>query len=218
MPRSPRTTAAEWTIVHQHREQPINSDTYEGAFLGVDGDRWMTGRMFTGHSMDDGIDAHGQWWYTRYFDDPAKPGTLHMRRALAAYIELAKKAGVWGGYPFEERAARAVDRYLAQRVPLDGVPDMQAGYYSTATQMPAGSTGLLPAVEAKYELLRYLRYTQATARLDLALPGMTLDEAYELVINATGPVRFQLGYATYWLSDTGTRREPPRNRGRRDVP
>jgi hypothetical protein len=182
-----------------------------GVFLGVDSHRWVAGRMFTGETADDGFDNHGGWWHSAYFDAPDAPKVRArtMRSAVAAYSELAKTAGVWDGYVFDERAAQAADVHLAARVTLEGVPNMTAGWHNTVWQMPSNSTYLLPAVEAKAALLGYLRLTGSSARLDLGPPGLTLDEAYDIVIDATGPIRFRLGYATYWLSDVGTRSPVP---------
>ncbi|WP_077060548.1 hypothetical protein [Streptomyces sp. MP131-18] len=198
--------AGEWTIVHQRRQE-IRSGQFEGIFLGNDRDRWMAGRMYTGTSRRDGFSPTGEWWYSTYCDQ--KNATENMREARAAYLRLSHTAEVSDSL-FEQRAGEAIDRHLAGLVSLDGVHDLSAGWHVTDYRPPldpvGGNTYLLPAQEAKYELLVYLRRTESSAGLAMMPPGMTLTlhEAYQKVIRATGPITFELGRYTYSLVHQGS--------------
>jgi hypothetical protein len=198
--------AGEWTIVHQRRQE-IRAGRFEGIFLGNDRDRWMAGRMFTGRSWHDGFSPTGEWWYSTYCDQ--KNATDNMRDALAAYLRLSHTTEVWDGL-FEQRAGEAIDRRLASLVSLDGVHDLSAGWRVTNYRPPlaplGGNTYLLPAREAKYELLGYMRRTEGSAGVAIVPPGttLTLHEAYQEVIRATGPTAFELGRYTYSLVHQGS--------------
>ncbi|QNP74995.1 hypothetical protein IAG44_40005 [Streptomyces roseirectus] len=194
----------QWRVVHRTRAE-VQPGVFEGVFLGVDGVRWMAGRMFTGRSMNDGFDGNGAWWYSHYYMSAERSAVRNMRGALAAYTEVAGSALVWDA-AFDRSVQEAVGRYLAALIPLDGVPDMAASWERTgaaSVNALGGGTYLLPAAEAKRELLGYLHRTAPDTGTHPAGQGLSLDEAYERVIGARGPVRFEVGRNTYWLTHDG---------------
>ncbi|MET8983261.1 hypothetical protein ABZX85_47620 [Streptomyces sp. NPDC004539] len=163
--------------------------------------------MYTGKSISDGFDKNGEWWYSHCFGVSGEAGFVcNMRKAVSGYMEVAREALLWD-VVFEWAAGDAVDRYLVRRVPLGGVADMSAGWRRTAdgpsVNALGGSTVLLPAVLAKRQLLGYLRRTAPEAGSHPAGEGLDLDEAYEQVISTSGPVRFEMGRNTYWLTHDG---------------
>ncbi|MFM9442563.1 hypothetical protein [Streptomyces acidiscabies] len=194
-----------WKIIHRTRTE-VRSGVFEGVFLGVDGDRWIAGRMYTGKAMSDGFGENGEWWYSHSFASPNRSGVRNMRDAVASYIEMGRAALV-GDVVFERSTWDTVDRYLVGQVPLDGVADMAAGWEQTGADRSVnalgGSTYLLPAALAKRQLLGYLRRTASEAGPPPTRQGLSLDEAYERVIDADGPVRFEVGRNTYWLTHDG---------------
>ncbi|MFF6979443.1 hypothetical protein ACFZAV_17225 [Streptomyces sp. NPDC008343] len=65
---------------------------------------------------------------------------------------------------------------------------------------PRGSTIPLDGPEAKYELIRYL---QGQTHFDeiVTEPGSVSEqEVYQLIINATGPIRFMCRGVNFYLS------------------
>ncbi|WP_416968228.1 hypothetical protein [Streptomyces sp. 4F14] len=194
-----------WKIIHYTRVE-VRSGVFDGVFLGVDGDRWIAGRMYTGKTMSDGFDENGEWRYSHSCTSPNRFGVRNMRDAIASYIEMGRAALV-GDVVFERSTWDTVDRYLVGQVPLDGVADLAAGWERTAVggsvNALGGSTYLLPATLAKRQLLGYLRRTVSEAGQPSTCQGLSLDEAYEQVIGADGPVRFEVGRNTYWLTHDG---------------
>lgn len=191
-----------WTVVHQARRAWRGS--FEGVWLGVEesAGHWMVGRQHDGQSMDDGFDADGNWATSRHFREGNE--YLNMRRALAAYDEEAQNASdVWNGM-WDQRAHEAVARHLAHRVPFPAPVRLSAGWIGrglTDYHPPRGLTIPLDGPEAKYHLIRYL---QGQTRFDeiVTEPGSVSEkDAYQLAINATGPVRFVCRGVTFYLSE-----------------
>lgn len=217
--KSERSKVMSWTVIHQKRAE-TRSGEFEGIFLGVDGSRWIAGRMYTGASLSDGFDRTGEWWYSHYFgvsDDVGFARTV--REAVAGYLEMARAALLWD-VVLEQNATDAVDRYLAELIPLDGVADMAAGWRrtdgGTSVNALGGTTSLLPAVVAKRQLLGFLRRTEPESESAPSPDGQGpgLDEAYERAIGAGGPLVFEAGRNTYWLTHDGhysARHRFPRN-------
>jgi len=196
----------QWTVVHQKRAE-VRPGVFEGVFLGVDGIHWVAGRMYTGRSLADGFDANGEWWYSHYYISPEWSAVRNMLHAVAAYTKVAGDAEVRDA-AFDQNVAETVDRYLAALIPLDGVPDMAAGWEQTgaaSVNALGARTSLLPAAQAKRELLGYLRRTAPDTAVCRNGQGVSLDEAYQLVIGAREPVRFEVGRNTYWLTHTEKR-------------
>lgn len=201
-----RTEAQGWTIVHQKRS--LWRDQFDGVFLGERDGAWIAGRMLPGKSMDDGFSEDGEWWHASYFDSPYEHESSLARSALKRYIGMAEDAGnCWDGM-FNQRAGEAIDRHWAKRVRLDGVADM------TAEWMHPGLTGdvregfyLLPAAEAKYELLGLMRRSAAVSQAfrDMARirPGSELALAYDAVLNAAGRVGVRVAGDRFSLSFEG---------------
>ncbi|WP_030894327.1 hypothetical protein [Streptomyces sp. NRRL F-5053] len=192
-----------WAIVHQARQKHYN-DRYYGQFLGTrEGGKWIVGRQYPGASMDDGFRG-GEWDYSERFE--TNRSTDNMDRALKAYVQMSERTFVWDRV-FEQRVGEAIDRHLAGLEVL-GAPKLSAGWHRShpGLSAPIGShTAHLPFHEAKYKLLQYLRRTELGAMAHLTR-GVTLDrhQAVELVIQATGPMRFDYGYNTYWLVGEGS--------------
>lgn len=214
---SERNKVMSWTVIHQKRAE-VRPGVFEGVFLGVDGNRWIAGRMYTGKTMSDGFDKSGEWWYSHYFGIPHDAGLARtVREAVAGYLEVARAALLWD-VVFERTVGDAVDRYLVELMPLDGVADMSAGWRrtegGTSVNALGGTTVLLPAAMAKRDLLGFLRRTAPEAGPHRDGQGLSLDEAYERVIGADGPARFEVGRNTYWLTHDGhysVRHRFPRN-------
>lgn len=201
------TEVQGWTIVHQSRQRWRE---FEGVFLGNQGDRWIAGRMFNGKSMHDGFSESGEWWQASQFDDPALPEACRWFQAISRYVKYAGDTCVWDGI-FQQRAEEAVDQHLADRVSLAGVPDMSAGWVGTGMydhNPPRGHTYLLPAREAKVELLGDIRRTvrnRCGGWSDEQCKHSELNDIYQAVINATGPVRVEFDHRnTYSLSHEGS--------------
>ncbi|MFI6688458.1 hypothetical protein [Streptomyces sp. NPDC050485] len=190
-----------WTVVDQARRPWRGS--FEGVWLGADEStgHWMVGRQHDGQSMDDGFDANGDWSTSRHFREDNE--YLNMRRALAAYdVEARNASDVWDGM-WDQRAHEAVARHLAGRVPFPARGQLSAGWIGrglTDSHSPCGSTILLDGPVAKYELIRYL---QGQTRFDETVAeagSVSEQEAYQLIINATGPVRFVCRGRSFYLS------------------
>ncbi|MEU5137073.1 hypothetical protein [Streptomyces californicus] len=191
-----------WTVIHQARRAWRGS--FEGVWLGVEesAGHWMVGRQHDGQSMDDGFDGDGNWATSRYFRDDNE--YLNMRRALAAYDEEAQNASdVWTTI-WNQRTHEAVARHLAHRVPFPTPVQLSAGWFGrglTGSYSPYGATVLCDGPVAKYELIRYLQ-GQTRFREVVTEPGSVSEEdAYQMIINATGPVRFQCRGMTFYLSE-----------------
>lgn len=210
-----------WTIVQSRRSQWHGE--YDGVFLGERDGAWIAGRMFIGKSMRDGFSESGEWWYATRYDWEFEHEAYRAHRAVAEYIRLAKEAAdCWDGI-FDQRAGEAVDRYWSKRLPPDGVHDMSADWaHPSLTGDVLDGTVMLPAGEAKYELLRYMRRSYAVSeafrQAKQCKTGSALRTAYQAAIEAVGPVQltvegdhFSLSYGgTYNDADdwTRTRRNP----------
>lgn len=193
-----------WTVVHRARQKRYD-DRYYGQFLGARKNRytenteWIVAIMHPGRSMDDGI-IGGEWNTSQRFDGPRS--TDNADDALKRYVEKSYETYVWDRI-FEQDSGEAIDRYLAGPE-VDGAPRLSAGWHLTdpghLNQYGAHTIGL-PLHEAKYTLLHFLRRTQLSAMAHLT-EGVTLDrhQAVDLVTKATGPLRFEYGYHTYWLA------------------
>ncbi|MCC3766472.1 hypothetical protein [Streptomyces sp. UNOC14_S4] len=111
---------------------------------------------------------------------------------------------------FQQRTNEAVDRHLAQLVDVSKVYDLAAGW--DEVDPAPGSNALRSryflqsARTAKYCLLGELRRTRSSCGIDLTPVGfgVSVHEAYELVINATGPIAFTMGRFRYYLTYQGT--------------
>ncbi|WP_030660799.1 hypothetical protein [Streptomyces rimosus] len=192
-----------WTVVHQARQKHYD-DRYYGQFLGTRKNdhtgttEWIVGRMYPGQSMNDGFIC-GAWDYSKRFASPRS--TDNADAALKAYVEMSHDTFVWDRI-FEQCVGEAIDRHLAGPE-IPGAPHLAAGWRESDAghRNPGGGhTILLPFHEAKYALLGFLRRTELNAKAHLTR-GVTVDRhgAVELVIQATGPIRFEYGYNTYWL-------------------
>lgn len=190
-----------WTVVHQARGK--RRDSFEGVWLGVEEStgHWVVGRQHDGQSMDDGFDADGNWATSRSFREGNE--YLNMRRALAAYDEEAQNAGgVWDGM-WDQRAHEAVARHQAHRVSFPAPVRLSAGWIGrglTESHAPMGSTIPLDGPEAKYELIRYLQGQTRFDEIVTEPDSVSEQEAYHLVINATGPVLVVCRGAHFYLS------------------
>ncbi|MGY4963683.1 hypothetical protein [Streptomyces sp. 900105245] len=188
------------TVVHQARGEGRGS--FEGVWLAVEEStgHWMVGRQHDG-SRDDGFDADGNWAASQHFREDNE--YLNMRRALDAYDKEAQKAGnVWNRL-LNQRAHEAVARHLAHRVSFPTPVKLAAGWIGrdlTDHNPPCGSTIPLDGPDAKYELIRYL---QGQTRFDeiVTEPGSVSEqEAYQRIINATGPVLVVCRGVHFYLS------------------
>jgi hypothetical protein len=192
-----------WEIVHQARQKHYD-DRFYGQFLGVregrDGvDNWYVGRMYNGKTVDDGF-RDGEWAHGTRFEGPK--GTDNADEALKKYVEMSYETYVWDRI-FEQRVGEAIDRHWAGPE-VAGAPKLAAGWQESDAghRAPVGShTTPLPFHQAKYYLLHFLRSTEMGAKQHLTR-GITVDRhgAVELVREASGPVRFEYGYNTYWLA------------------
>ncbi|MEU7318765.1 hypothetical protein [Streptomyces sp. NPDC007083] len=193
-----------WTIVHQTRQKHYD-DRFYGQFLGTREGRnsvaeWIVGRQYDGKSMEDGF-RDGEWAYSTRFQGPW--ATDNADAALKKYVEMSHDTFVWDRI-FEQRTGEAIDKHWAGTgSAIADVPRMSAGWQRSnpGHLAPQGShTIYLPFYEAKYYLLHFLRSTQLSAMAHLT-QGVTLDrhQAVELVTKATGSVRFEYGYNTYWF-------------------
>ncbi|MCZ0996426.1 hypothetical protein O1L44_30230 [Streptomyces noursei] len=197
------TVGLGWTIVHQARQKHYD-DRYYGQFLGTRKGKtgtaeWIVGRMYPGKSKDDGF-RDGEWAYSKHFDGPRS--TDNADAALKAYVEMSHKTFVWDRI-FEQRVGEAIDRHWSGPEAPDA-PKLATGWQESDAghRNPArGHTILLPFHEAKYYLLHFLRSTELGAKAHLT-KGVTIDrhQAVKLVTAATGPIRFEYGYNTYWLA------------------
>ncbi|MEU1151922.1 hypothetical protein ABZ369_02675 [Streptomyces sp. NPDC005918] len=190
-----------WTVVDQARREWRSS--FEGVWLGVDEStgHWMVGRQHDGQSMDDGFDTTGNWSASRLFRENNE--YLNMLRALAAYDEEARNASdVWNGM-WDQRAHEAVARHLAHRVPFPAPLQLSAGWIGRGlsdSHSPMGATIPLDGPVAKYELIRYL---QGQTRFDETVTeagSVSEQEAYQLIINATGPILVVCRGVKFYLS------------------
>ncbi|AZM47854.1 hypothetical protein DMB38_20515 [Streptomyces sp. WAC 06738] len=199
-----RVGAEGWTIVDLARQKHYD-DRYYGQFLGArehgpsGGMEWVVGRLFVGKSRDD-VFRDGEWAYSKRFAGPRSTDSADA--ALEAYVKMSHETFVWDRI-FEQRTGEVIDRYLAGPEVADA-PKLSAGWQQSSANggMPVGShTVYLPFHQAKYYLLHFLRATQLSAMQHLT-QGITLDrhQAVDLVTKATGPVRFEYGYHTYWLA------------------
>ena len=201
------TEVQGWTIVQARRSEWRGE--YDGVFLGERDGAWIAGRMFIGKSMRDGFGENGEWWYANYYDSEFEYEAYRAHRAVAEYIRLAKEAAdCWDGI-FDQRAGEAVDRYWSKRLPLDGVHDMSADWvHPSLTGDVLGGTVMLPAVEAKYELLRYMRSSyvvrEAFRQAKQCKTGSALHTGYQVAIAAVGPVKLTVEGDRFSLSYHGT--------------
>lgn len=219
-------TVQGWMIVHSKRAKW--REEYDGVFLGERDGMWISGRMFLGKSMRDGFTESGEWRGATQFTDPAMHEAYRAHLALQDYIRQAEDAGdCWDGM-FNQQAQAAIDRHWAGQVPLTGVHDMSAGWVHPGLGGDVrGHTCMLPAVDAKYELLAYMRrsYVVNDAFREFVLRGdrSRLKEAYETAIQAAGLVKFSVAGDHFSLSFDGscndndslwrtTRRNPHPNR------
>lgn len=217
-----RTEVQGWGIVHQKRT--LWRGDFDGVFLGERDGNWIAGRMWAGKTMDDGFGENDEWWYASYYDSDNEHEVQRAHRALARYIGMAEDAGNCWDHMFDQRAGEAIDRHWAKRVPLDGVADMQADWVHP--DLPGdvrGGTYLLPAAEAKYELLGLMRRSAAVRQTfrDTATirPDSELALAYDAVLGAAGRVgvrvagdRFRLSFeGRYNDGDERWRTKWPRN-------
>ncbi|WP_331736241.1 hypothetical protein OG605_39360 (plasmid) [Streptomyces xanthophaeus] len=190
-----------WTVVGQARGEWRGS--FEGVWLGADEStgHWMVGRQHDGQSMDDGFDPNGNWGVSQQFREDNE--YLNMRRALAAYDKEARTASdVWNGM-WDQRAHEAVARHLAHRVPFPAPVQLSAGWVGrglTDSHPPMGATIPLDGPVAKYELIRYLQGQTRFDEIVAEAGSVSEEEAYQLVIKATGPIRFVCRGVTFYLS------------------
>ncbi|MEU0214048.1 hypothetical protein ABZ281_02625 [Streptomyces sp. NPDC006265] len=206
-----------WTIVHQKRTEWRG--VYDGVFLGECDGRWIAGRMYQGKSMTDGFGEGGEWWYSNRYESDFEHEANRALRALREYIRLSKLAAdCWDGI-FDQRAGEAIDRHWANRVPLDGVHDMSAAWvHPDLTGDVRGSHHMLPAAEAKYELLQYMRRSHAVSEAFREVAqirhGSELHKAYETAIEAAGAVRLSVAGDRFSLSYDGTYNDGDEHWGR----
>ncbi|MFK0154097.1 hypothetical protein ACIQVK_18750 [Streptomyces sp. NPDC090493] len=209
-----RNTVQGWTVVHSTRTEWRG--TFDGVFLGERDGEWIAGRMFQGTSMRDGFGENDEWWYANYYDSQFEHEANRAMRAMREYIRLAKEAAeCWDGI-FDQRAGEAIDRHWATRVPLDGVHDMSAAWvHPSLTGDVRGSHHMLPAPEAKYELLRYMRRSYAVSEafreVPQIRPGSELGQAYEAAIGAAGALRVSVAGDHFSLSYSGSYNDADRN-------
>ncbi|MGW3273609.1 hypothetical protein ACWDFH_19365 [Streptomyces kronopolitis] len=193
-----------WATVHSARQKHYDGKFY-GQFLGARKNRytenteWIVATMYPGRSMDDGFRG-GEWNTSQRFDGPRS--TDNADDALKRYVEKSYETFVWNR-TFEQDTGEAIDRYLAGPEAA-GAPKLSAGWHLTDPghlNQYGGHTIDLPLHEARYKLLQFLRRTKLSAMAHLS-KGVTLDrhQAVELATAATGPLRFEYGYHTYWLA------------------
>lgn len=212
-----RTTAQGWTLVAQKRTEWRG--TFDGVFLGERDGEWMAGRMFQGKSMKDGFGENGEWWYANYYDSEFEHEANRALRAMREYIRLSKEAAqCWNGSIFDQRAGEAIDRHWAKRVPLDGVHDMAAAWvHPSLTGDVRGSHYMLPAAEAKYALLQYMRRSYAVSQafrdVPQIRPGSELGQAYDAAISSAGELRLSVAGDRFSLSYHGNYNDADQNWG-----
>ncbi|WP_328689886.1 hypothetical protein OHA74_12330 [Streptomyces phaeochromogenes] len=201
-----RTEVQGWKLVQARRSEWRGK--YDGVFLGERDGAWVAGRMFTGTSMRDGFGENGEWWYATYYDLTTEHEAYRALRAVREYIRLAKEAADCWDYIFDQRAGEAVDQHWASRVPLEGVADMSSHWvHPGQTGDIREGTYMLPAAEAKYDLLKLMRkaYTVHEAFRDptQCKTGSQLHTAYQTAIEAAGPVRLSVAGDGFDLSYHG---------------
>ncbi|MEV6309930.1 hypothetical protein AB0M10_15195 [Streptomyces sp. NPDC051840] len=189
-----------WTIVTQLRKE-LSPDHMQGVFLATTGPRWIIGRQYDGPSGSSGF-IDEEWWHGRYFTMGSP--TENMMAALDAYPEAAMKAGV-GDRMTAQDATQSLARFLAGPE-RPGRAHVSAGWQESDSghRNPGGaSTELLPLHEAKAELFWFLLWSTRLNAMERLTKGVTIDrqEAHSLVRGATGPIRFDFGYNTYWLAE-----------------
>lgn len=194
------TVVNGWTIITQTRQE-VSPNHFQGVFLATRGAHWVAGRQYDGQKGSTGFNESGEWWHGRHFT-LGNP-TENMHAALDAYPDLAMKADVWDRI-FAQRAAQSLCRFLAGPS-RDDLPTLSAGWSRSDAGhgIPvSGTTIQLPFHEAKYELFWFLVWTTRLSAMEHLTKGVTIDrnEAYTRVREATGPLRFELGYNTYWLA------------------
>ncbi|WP_030570060.1 hypothetical protein [Streptomyces aureocirculatus] len=161
MTKEKRTPRA--TVQGGRSSRPRRSEwrgEFDGVFLGERDGEWIAGRMFVGKSMHDGFGESGEWRYATCYDLPREHEVYRAHDALNEYIRLAKLAGDCWNCIFDQRAGEVIDRYWARRVPLDDVADMPALRVRPGLLGEGGirsGSYMLPAVEAKYDLLKLMR-------------------------------------------------------------
>ncbi|PNE43376.1 hypothetical protein [Streptomyces noursei] len=202
-----RTEAQGWKIVHQRRRPWPGQGIYDGVFLGERDGRWNAGCMFRGNSMDDGF-KNDQYLRGNIPEWDFQHEAYRARCALNDYIQWAKEAADCWDRLFEQEASRAVDRHWAERVPLDGVADMSVTWGRSSLNGDVRTeTFMMPAVQAKYELLRCMRrsYTvnKAFCQPQQHKVGSELGLAYTTAITAAGPVAVAVGSDRFTLSYDG---------------
>lgn len=195
--------AEGWTIVHQARQRH-DDGVYYGQFLGARNNpettEWLVATMHPGRGMDDGF-IDGRWKDSQSFAGPRSADNAD--DALELYVETAGvETFVWSGF-LKQYTGAAIDWYLAGPEVV-GAPRLSAGWQESdaGPGVPCGGhTICLPFHRAKFELLQYLRRTKLNAMPPLT-PSVTIDrhQAVQLAVEATGPVRFEYGYNTYWLA------------------
>ncbi|MFE6746017.1 hypothetical protein ACFVGM_09210 [Kitasatospora purpeofusca] len=200
---STRTTAANgWQIIHQARVKDPRTGEYDGQWLGWKDDiKWVVGRQFRG-PWTDGFDEFGGWASSHYFVDSYSEHQNRVR-AVKDYLEMAERTThVWTSV-FEQQVQETIDRHLAGRGPTESSALLAAGWREgpRAGGSALGSTVPLKLTDAKYALLGYLRGTQASAHLDITPHSISYEQAEELIVGAGGPIRFEFGRNTYWLSE-----------------
>lgn len=150
------------------------------------------------HTRDPGCGA-------TQFTDPAMHEAYRAHLALQDCIRQAEDAGdCWDGM-FNQQAQAAIDRHSGRAGIADGVHDMSAGWVHPG---PGGDVRshicMLPAVDAKYELLAYMRrsYVVNDAFREFVLRDdrSRLKEAYATAIQAAGPVNFSVAGDHFSLS------------------
>ncbi|WP_146050992.1 hypothetical protein [Streptomyces noursei] len=183
---------------------------FDGVFLGERDGEWIAGRQFPTQSRyADGFSDNGDWRYATYYDSPSQQEAYRAWRALREYVSLSKNAANCWDPLFIHAAGQAIDRYWAHRVPLNGVADMSAAWVVPGLTGDAnGSTDLLPAAEAKYWLLQYLRGScevgDSFRRPQLRKIGSALHKAYQAVIEAAGPLNVSVSDDRFSLSFDGS--------------
>ncbi|MET9089426.1 hypothetical protein ABZX77_47510 [Streptomyces sp. NPDC004237] len=209
-------TVQGWRLVQTRRSEWRG--VFDGVFLGERDGAWVAGRMLRGKSMRDGFGENGQWWYATYYDSEFDHEAYRALCALREYIRLSKRAAdCWNGL-FDQRAGESIDRYWSRRVPLDGVADMSAlrvrpGHLGGGDIR--SSSHMLPAAEAKYELLKLMRGAPALIELfrdpEQCRAGSDLHAVYDAAINAAGTVNLAVAGNRFSLSYDGTYNDADEN-------
>ncbi|MGW1784916.1 hypothetical protein ACWCQQ_38300 [Streptomyces sp. NPDC002143] len=182
---------------------------YDGVFLGERDGIWIAGRMFLGKSMRDGFTESGEWRGATQFTDPAMHEAYRAHLALQDCIRQAEDAGdCWDGM-FNQQAQAAIDRHWGRAGTADRCPRHVSRVGASRSGGDVrGHTCMLPAVDAKYELLAYMRrsYVVNDAFREFVLRDdrSRLKEAYETAIQAAGPVKFSVAGDHFSLSFDGS--------------